>query len=671
IELANSEPNTNDVYNNKVLRMLSGLNAGQERAITAYNGSNRRATVSPAFPVAPLLNDSYEIVQRNYPQWDATVEDGAGKYISPLTATSDCTKIFVINIGFGTANGDNDLDSYIQGAKAGGAPDASGGMGITLSGSNTQAQVVAFMKDADLGDGTYGTVTDLDGVQNVVSYFIMQSANNTQNQWAVAGGTGSAIELGSNPDAVIETISNIFKSILSVSTTFVAPSVPVNVFNRAQTVNEVFLALFEADENGLPLWNGNLKKVIIGANPISGLLELQDATGLPAIDIDGRLRRDALTFWTDAATLPPVTDPNEQVVGKDGRAITRGGAGQKIAGIVSGNPGLQNSAAGARKLFTENPGNAFADSIATDQLMPLDATVAVATHLWTPLAVDSGISAAASYGAATAAQQTEAIDALEFARGLLPDGATPRPWMMADPLHSRPRPINYGARTGFTATNPDIRIVLGTNEGYLRMIQNTNTDTTQSGKENWAYMPRAALKTLTRLENNLAGDPKHPNTADGSPVVLVKDVNLDGTIKVADGDQVLVFFGMRRGGRNIYALDITDPDNPVFKWRILGGSGDFTALSQTWSTPQVGRVKVSGVTKDVLVFGGGYNGDDSGAGSFAACDANSDGTISAGAEQTCADALGKDLANRITRHNKANDPDRNQIVGANDPKGNA
>ena len=70
--------------------------------------------------------------------------------------------------------------------------------------------------------------------------------------------------------------------------TFVAPSIPVNVFNRSQVVNEVFMALFEADEDGFPLWNGNLKKLRIEPNSITGTLELQDQNGINAIDIDIR-----------------------------------------------------------------------------------------------------------------------------------------------------------------------------------------------------------------------------------------------------------------------------------------------------------------------------------------------------------------------------------------------
>ncbi len=51
-------------------------------------------------------------------------------------------------------------------------------------------------------------------------------------------------------------------------------------------------------------------------------------------DNRGQLRFDALTFWTDIATLPP-GDGKIIPDGADGRIVTRGGAGQKIDGFVN------------------------------------------------------------------------------------------------------------------------------------------------------------------------------------------------------------------------------------------------------------------------------------------------------------------------------------------------
>ena len=64
---------------------------------------------------------------------------------------------------------------------------------------------------------------------------------------------------------------------------------------------------------------------------------------------------------------------------------------------------------------------------------------------------------------------------------------------------------------------------------------------------------------------------------------------------------------MRRGGKNYYALDVTNRSSPVLKWVIKGGQGDFAELAQTWSRPQLARIKSGGSSRTVLFFGGGYD----------------------------------------------------------------
>jgi len=301
--------------------------------------------------------------------WDTSSESGT-KYLSPIEAAGECAKTFAINLLFQVSNQEDDSDTDIR------MEIADQGMGgIVLSGkSNNFDTVIRYLKDADLGNGTYGTVSNLGGRQNVTSYFIVDPTklNTTTHGYASAGGTGTALPLSQDPDELIETLTGLFKSILSVSTTFVSPSVPVNVFNRTQVVNEVFLALFDPDENGNPLWNGNLKKLRVGKNATTGESELQDVTGTNAIDIDGRIKRDAVTFWTDVPALSAPVD--DEVAGADGRSVPRGGAGQKITGFISGAPGASNGDPGARQLYTIDP------SDPVDGLMPMDTTTTTAEN---------------------------------------------------------------------------------------------------------------------------------------------------------------------------------------------------------------------------------------------------------------------------------------------------
>jgi type IV pilus assembly protein PilY1 len=64
----------------------------------------------------------------------------------------------------------------------------------------------------------------------------------------------------------------------------------------------------------------------------------------------------------------------------------------------------------------------------------------------------------------------------------------------------------------------------------------------------------------------------------------------------------------RRGGDFIYAFDVTNPDAPVFKFKLSPSTTGLGNLGQTWSAPKVMRVR-DGTTsgRPVLIFGGGYD----------------------------------------------------------------
>src|SRR5690606_12095175 len=85
-------------------------------------------------------------------------------------------------------------------------------------------------------------------------------------------------------------------------------------------------------------------------------------------------------------------------------------------------------------------------------------------------------------------------------------------------------------------------------------------------------------------------------------------VNGDGIVDAAT-DRVILYFGTGRGGQRYYAIDVTDKDGPRFLWSI--GPADLPGVGQTWSTPTITRVNVSGASQNsqklVLVMGGGYD----------------------------------------------------------------
>ena len=311
--------------------------------------------------------------------WDASIETGAKvkpAYNSPLATAGACSKLYSINLMFQVSNQEDDSDDAISN------PIGSGGFGTS---PRTFPDVIKYLNDADLANGTYGTVKDLDDKQNLISYFIVDGTkiNTTTIGYARAGGTGVPLALSEDPDELVATLQEIFKQILSVSTTFVAASVPVNVFNRAEITDNVFIALFQVDGQGKPYWVGNVKKLrLAGANDSSATAALVDATGTPAIAGDGRIRFDALTYWTKPEFLPsPDLDAGE-VAGRDGRSVARGGAGQNTPGYLAGNPQEANGLGGRRIYFDRTASglaNFNVDSLTASALQS-DFGVATATE---------------------------------------------------------------------------------------------------------------------------------------------------------------------------------------------------------------------------------------------------------------------------------------------------
>lgn len=519
--------------------------------------------------------------------WDTSVMHPSTKrYISPLADSNSCVGIFTINFYGGDVNQDSDSDAAIMASKA------SGGMeGINLSGKNNSFDtVIAYLRDANLADGTYGAAPNLSGRQGVTSYFLTGKPVKADHDRAIAGGTQRALKLTENPEEMVKILTDIFNEILSVSTTFVAASVPVNVFNRAESLDNVFIALFQAEKE--PFWAGNLKKLklaVVTETDGSKRVELQDKNKRPAIALDGRIKYDALTYWTVADKLPEPVEDSDEVALRDGRVVARGAAGQKIPGFIDNNIGLTNGLATAEP-SGEGPRKVLYND-ASDTLVALNADSATATALKNHFD--------------TADHDT--LDLIKWLRGIDPTTGSKRDWILGDPLHSRPLPINYGKVGSHDEENPLIYIAMASNDGYMHFFRNTDGGGGELGKEVWAFVPTEIMDKVPLLMDNTPTDPKHPYTVDGAPAAFVMDKDGNGTI---DGDdKVYLYFGLRRGGKVMYALDVTKPNAPELAWKITKTSGgDFDELGDTWSRPQTGYVNYDGTgRKPVVIFSAGYD----------------------------------------------------------------
>lgn len=187
---------------------------------------------------------------------------------------------------------------------------------------------------------------------------------------------------------------------------------------------------------------------------------------------------------------------------------------------------------------------------------------------------------------------------------------TVRPSIHGDVLHSRPVVINYGGSTG-------VMVYYGANDGVYRAV-NGNQTGTNAGKELWGFIPTEFFSKLERQRTN-SPELQLPSTPAGIlPAPQPKDYFADGPTGVyqvvnASGttDTAHIYIAMRRGGRFIYALDVTTPSSPLLLWKKSYTDTGFSELGQTWSQPKVTFVKgytdISGNPKPVLIFGAGYD----------------------------------------------------------------
>ena len=101
----------------------------------------------------------------------------------------------------------------------------------------------------------------------------------------------------------------------------------------------------------------------------------------------------------------------------------------------------------------------------------------------------------------------------------------------------------------------------GANDGMLHAF---DADT---GNELWAFVPSFVMPELYKLADVDYRD-KHRYFVDGSPVVA--DIYTGSTWKT------ILVGGLNAGGKGYYALDITDPDNPVALWEFTDANMGLT-----------------------------------------------------------------------------------------------
>ncbi|MDP2786658.1 MAG: PilC/PilY family type IV pilus protein [Pseudomonadota bacterium] len=534
---------------------------------------------------------------------NAFTSSASTTYVSPVT--SACSNNYIIYISNGD-QGDNDnggatdLLSHADGDTA----------QIVLSPSGSQANLAdewaRFLAErADVNTSLTGTQIVRTFTIDVLPKSTGQGPGWTALLKSMATQGKGEYFAATNTNQIAGHLQTVFSEIQAVNSAFASASLPVSVNTQGTYLNQIFIGMFRPDPEAKPRWMGNLKQyqfvATYDSTSNSYVLQMGDKNGASAISAStGFIRPCATSFWTTdtlgaywPTTYPGTTTafgtcinpPNPVTYDlPDGEVVEKGGAGQHLRMLSSISSRTVNTCA-----------------------------LALCSGLLDFNTTNTGLSS----------------DLVDWAKGrdvLDEDGDSNtteiRRSVHGDVVHSRPLAIDFG--TTVDANNkhiPDVKVFYGANDGMLRAI-NADTANTE-GAELWAFVAPERWAKLDRLKLNtsLISFP----TFTGTP----KDYFFDGPIgHYKSGSTTWIFPTMRRGGRTLYAFNVSTPGSPVLMWRrgctdnlsALGSpapvdtnctSGWSSAIGQTWSEPKAALVSAyvdgSNNPKPVLIMGGGYD----------------------------------------------------------------
>jgi type IV pilus assembly protein PilY1 len=477
------------------------------------------------------------------------VEDD-GKHISPIEY--ECQPNSVVLLTDGEPTQDTNHEDDFENVLGDGA----------CKGSNCLDEIAGYMWQNDMIPPGSDPDDEFRGNQRISTYTVGFKTDQTLLEDAASKGNGTYFQ-ANDAEALKGAFDDFFTDVLARSTTFAAPGIAVNTFDRLNHLDSLYFAVFQPDS--VPLWNGNLKRYRLGVvtDDVTGDKEavILDADGNEAVDpATGFFSDVARSWWSPAA---------------DGKEVAAGGAASQ-----------HEDANTNRNVYTYLTSSKKTDLTSVENSVVPGNSGITATMLGDSEMSDTDRSALINW---TRGMDLDDLDT---------DGSTTDSRKtIADPLHSVPHLIVYGG----TEDDPETAVFFGDNQGFIHGISGETGDT------HFSFIPEELFSNQAKLKTNKQGE-NHTYGMDGTVVSWVYDDDFDGQIDDGD-DHAYIYAGMRRGGSSYYGLDVTDPDSPSFLWQIAGGvtGGDFVELGQTWSTPVKTKVKIDKTLHEVLIFGGGYD----------------------------------------------------------------
>jgi type IV pilus assembly protein PilY1 len=590
-------------------------------------------------------------------------------YVAPPEATSACNRNFIVFISNGP------IDSSDNGP----------GLALLRAAVNAEGAASSYLMvipvvpngetAANYADEWARFLNDVKNVQtftiNANDKYTGQTANHAamMRSMATAGGGDNCDAF--DPASIQECLDATFNNILAIDSVFASVSLPVSTNPQLQHLDQLYMGMFRPDAEGNPRWFGNLKQYQLALDVNNNRAFIADAAGSSAVDTStGQLFATARSFWTTSSNYwsfePRGTPPSASDL-PDGPLVEKGGAAQRLrtAYAASGSTPVTS-----RRVFT---------CVGCSSQTSLTGGTDTSTG-----ATSFSSANAASLASALRVSAAEAPALIKWVRGEnveseKSDGLATeaRPSIHGDVLHSSP--------TVLTVSDTNVYVSYGTTDGMIHLIRGGRDST--AGNEVWAFLPEEFFPKMNRLRHNspvtwsfdtitttVTLTSGSATATVGSATGLSVGMYVEGTTNIprytsitsidpaasqitlsnaalgafsgtarfvpeakpmlADGattiykdptnSRTYLFSAIRRGGRFIYAFDITDPVNPLYLWRrgcdhagittnngygcdagYEDGAGH--AFGQSWSQLRVGRVGNSLNFQTVLIFGAGYD----------------------------------------------------------------
>ncbi len=541
------------------------------------------------------------------------------RYNSPIVEGS-CAKNFIIYISNGpnqsNNTGDETANDMLFEAAGGGAAGTAAIQEINIPGGSGSQSSPADEWARWLKKSPYAVITYAIDVDPKTTG---QGPGWTKVLKSMAGTNYVAVSSAGSGAAIGDAINDALSKIQSVNSVFAAVSLPASANVQGAFLNQLYVGMFRPDPDSKPRWSGNMKQYRLG-----DLQDLVDSNGASAINTQTGFiaecavaywspTKGADTYWSEDAKgkcIPPGANPNLYSYSNspDGNIVEKGAQGYMLRGITPA----------SRTIKTCSLSNCSA-------LTAFDATTV----------------SAAALGAASSTEQAELIS---WARGANIDGelakatTAMRPSAHGDVIHSNPLALSYN-------NNADVVVFYGGNDGMLRAVNGNRTaafgnSAFAAGAELWAFMPPEFYPHIKRLRANTTlvtvTNPTPTTPGLGSTVTSIltpstevnapKPFGIDGPIAAYRSDtQTWMYTAMRRGGRAVYAFDVTNPLLPSLKWKsgcpsatldtgcstttsVDGVVSTMAGIGQTWSIPRPVKARGYGSgNSPLIIMGGGYD----------------------------------------------------------------